>query len=337
MSPHHEFEQQLAHAWPPSRWWDVTVMLAVSGGSDSVALLRAMAALGSGGRLVVAHYNHRLRGPESDADEAFVRSLSEELHLECHVGRSDASSASSGDGVEAAARRRRYRFLRQAADRAGARYVATAHTADDQAETILHRIVRGTGLAGLAGIPRTRPLSPLTTIIRPLLKLPRAAIRQYLQDLHQPFRADSTNDLLHFTRNRIRHQLMPALAHEYNPKIVEALLRLGELAGEAHDVIGAMVDALLEQSVSTLSATHMRIDCSLLREQPAYLVRELLVAVWKRQHWPQQDMGHGKWQQLCELIQRETAPPRSMTFPGVIRAEVRGDTLDLNHTPATEA
>ena len=158
----HPFEAQLAAAWPPEDWQDVTVVLAVSGGADSVALLRAMTAVRGGGegRLAAAHLNHQLRGAESDGDEAFVVELCGRLGIACEVGRTPAGelAAESGDGIEAAARDARYRFLAATAARLGARFVATAHTADDQAETILHRILRGTGIGGLAGIARTRPL-----------------------------------------------------------------------------------------------------------------------------------------------------------------------------------
>ena len=131
-------------------WDDVSLLLAVSGGADSVGLLRAMVELkGSGaGRIFVAHFNHALRGAESDADAAFVSELCQRLDLPCETGTADTAQLArdEGDGLEAAARGVRYAFLRATAERLGARYVVTAHTADDQAETILHRIVRGTGV-----------------------------------------------------------------------------------------------------------------------------------------------------------------------------------------------
>ena len=159
MAPLHPLERHLADMWDPRYWGELTVLAAVSGGADSVGLLRAMAAVrqpGSG-RLMVAHYNHRWRGAASDADETFVRDLSRQLNLPCEVGRSDSvgGMAGLGHGGESAARAARYDFFRATADRVAARYVATAHTATDQAETILHRILRGTGLRGLGGIPHT--------------------------------------------------------------------------------------------------------------------------------------------------------------------------------------
>ena len=112
--------------------------------------------------------------------------------------------------------------------------MAVGHTRDDQAETILHRIVRGTGPRGLAGMPAWRPLSEEVVLLRPLLKVARAAIRDYLVALGQPYRDDATNADLSRTRARIRHDLLPKLAAEYNPKVANALVRLGELAGASH-------------------------------------------------------------------------------------------------------
>ena len=176
-SPRHNVENLLAHAWPPVRWRDVTVIVGVSGGADSVALLRALCALReASGRLLVGHMNHHLRGEESDQDERFVGQLAETLHCPLFVGNADSLLDDSPDGIEAAARQARYQFFQDLADREGARYVALAHTFDDQAETIMHRIVRGTGISGLAGMRTHRRLSDLTTIVRPLLAVGRGQL-----------------------------------------------------------------------------------------------------------------------------------------------------------------
>jgi tRNA(Ile)-lysidine synthase len=179
-------EQQLVASWPPGGWNEVTVLLAVSGGADSMALLRAMDAVHAGppGRLGVAHFNHRLRGADADADEQFVVEQCQRSGRTCHLGRRESLSPDAGgDGIEAAARAARYAFLQEVAHRIGARYVVTAHTADDQAETILHHILRGTGLAGLSGIPRTRPLGEAVTLIRPMLDISHDDVLDYLKAL----------------------------------------------------------------------------------------------------------------------------------------------------------
>ena len=154
--------------------------------------------------------------------EQFVVELCRRLSVTCEVGRVavDRLAAESGDGIEAAARTARYHFLEQTAGRLGARFVATAHTADDQAETILHRIIRGTGIRGLSGMARARPLGH-ATLIRPLLGVRRAELQTYLDALGQPYRHDQSNADLRFTRNRIRHQTMPQLREQYNAGVAE--------------------------------------------------------------------------------------------------------------------
>jgi len=307
--------------------------VAVSGGCDSVALVRALAHLrdASPGRLVVAHFNHQWRGAESDEDEAFVRDLADQCGLACEVGRGDPPhlSIGDGDGLEAAARHQRYHFLRAVSDRLGARFVATAHTADDQVETILHRIVRGTGLAGLAGIPRIRLLSPLTTVVRPLLRLKRRDIQGYLDDLRQPFRTDSSNTVVRFTRNRIRHQLLPELQRDYNPRVADAVQRLGELARQAQQVIDSLVGALHANSVTRVTAGHVCVECAPLRGQSSFLIRELLIAIWREQQWPLRDMSGTKWHELCCLVQNGNATRRVVILPGQIRVECKGPVMEL--------
>ena len=158
--PLHPFETRLAASWPPEDWKEITVLVAVSGGGDSVALLRGLAALKlpGEGRLIVAHVNHKLRGADSEADQAFVQELCRQLGLACEIATATVDlSAGRGQGTEATARRGRYAVLDGTAGRVGARFVVTAHTADDQAETILHRMLRGTGIRGLSGMSRSRP------------------------------------------------------------------------------------------------------------------------------------------------------------------------------------
>jgi tRNA(Ile)-lysidine synthase len=242
------------------------------------------------------------------------------------------------EGLEAAARAIRYDLLGQVACEVGARYVVTAHTADDQAETILHRILRGTGIAGLSGMARTRPLGDFT-VIRPLLGLRRADLLGYLAELGQPYRTDSSNADTRFTRNRIRHELLPELAARFNPGVVDALLRLGSLAGEAQAVIDGLVKGLRERCVVEEGSDRVRIRVEPLLGQPRHVVRSLLMAVWSRRAWPLQAMGFAQWDLLADMLlaggnqgpcmSEADSPPSKQTFPGAVVAEVGGGHLRL--------
>lgn len=292
-----------------------------------MALLRVMQELKKDGvgRSCAVHFNHRLRA-EADADEQFVRELCATMKIACEVGRAETSQIASaaGEGIEEAARRLRYEFLKDTAARLGARYVVTAHTADDQAETILHRIVRGTGIGGLAGIERTRMLGS-TTLIRPMLNFRRTEIERYLADLGQPFRQDASNSDCRFTRNRIRHELFPLLIREYNAQAVEAILRLGSLAGEVQTVVDRAVEDLFEKKVRIESDSLVHIESHGLETTPSYLLRELFMSVWRKQNWPLQAMGFAEWNLLEKMLWESLflSPKASekRTFPGEIQVE----------------
>ncbi|HEV3003845.1 MAG TPA: tRNA lysidine(34) synthetase TilS [Pirellulales bacterium] len=328
-------ENLLRKAWPPGDWQDLTMLVAVSGGADSVALLRGLHAIRSAGngRLVVAHFNHELRD-EADGDEAFVRELAAGLALDCSVGRAHrpAHEPRPTTGLEESARHARYDFLRAAAVEIGARYVATAHTADDQAETVLHRILRGTGIAGLRGMRRTRPLAEGVSLIRPLLCVRREELTTYLAGLRQTFRQDATNAERRFTRNRLRHELLPQLAEQYNANVVEALLRLSRLAGEAQDVVDNLVADLLRRCVRS-EGSRLLIEGAELANQPRYLVRELLVAAWRRQGWPEQAMGLAEWELLADmLLASDPGRGSARMLPGGVKVERQADALVLERS-----
>ena len=301
-----------------------------------MALLGGLAALKlpGEGRLIAAHVNHKLRGADSDADQAFVQGLCRQLELACEVATAavDPAAGSGGQGIEATARRARYAALEEAAGRVGARFVVTAHTADDQAETILHRLLRGTGIRGLSGMPRSRRLGP-ATLLRPLLGIGRAELAEYLRDRQQPFRTDASNRDLRFTRNRIRNELLPLLTAHYNPAIVEALLRLGELAGESQSLIDAMVCDVAQRCVHRVGRDEVRVDLNILAAQPPHLVREVLMHLWRRQGWPRVAMGFAEWESLAAMVstvtERSQDGPLKRMLPGAIAAEISKGELRL--------
>ena len=212
--------------WPGDR-----VGVGVSGGADSVAMFHLLAELRAklGIGLFILHFNHRLRGAEADEDENFVKTLAAEFQFEFESGSADVAGEARRNGwnLEDAARRLRYQFFDSAAAARKLRSVAVAHTADDQAETVLAHLLRGTGLAGLAGI---YPVAGLT--IRPLLEIGRAEVREYLRGLGRGWREDSTNQDTSRTRARIRHQLLPVLSRDFEPLSVTRLARLASLARE---------------------------------------------------------------------------------------------------------
>lgn len=183
------------------------VLCAVSGGADSVCLLSLLRERGEY-RLSCAHFNHCLRGEESERDEEFVRSLCAEWGIPFYAGRADVCALAEREqlSVETAAREARYVFLQQTAEEIGAELIATAHTADDQAETILFRLARGTSLRGLGGIPEKRD-----NIVRPLLHVTRQEIDAYLAARGIPHVEDSTNAEDEAARNRLRHHVVPVM------------------------------------------------------------------------------------------------------------------------------
>ena len=327
------FESILRRDWPPETWQDVTVLIAVSGGADSVALLRGLRQLktNGAGRLHVAHLNHGLRGAEADTDEVFVKNLCRSLELPFHAGHSDVSSLATdrGDGIEEAARAARYTFLEQTAQRLGARFVATAHTSDDQLETIVYRILRGTGIAGLRGIPRFRRLNDLTTLVRPLLSVTRSSVLEYLTDAGQDFRTDSSNRDLRYMRNRIRCHLLPLLARDYHSHVGTSILRLGELAQGVQNIIETQVISLRSLTVISETANHVIFRKPLLKKADPHLVRELLIHIWHEQNWPRQSMGFDQWNAIAQLVHAATTSCTTLTLPGSIQASNTKSTLEL--------
>jgi tRNA(Ile)-lysidine synthase len=224
------------------------VGVAVSGGIDSMALLRLLVdARGELGIVLsVVHFNHMLRGAESDADQKFVEGLAHVRGLEFFRESGDVALHEAGEhsGTESAARELRYSYFQYLLNegssdnaRVALDKIATAHTLDDQAETVLLRAIRGTGLRGLGGIyPRLLGEDDSTgEIIRPLLGIRRRELEQYLKEIGQPWREDSTNSQTKFTRNRLRHRVLPLLENEFNPSVAENLAELAEIARGEED------------------------------------------------------------------------------------------------------
>jgi tRNA(Ile)-lysidine synthase len=242
------------------------VAVAVSGGPDSVCLLHALVDLAPAWHisLSVAHLNHQLRGAESDEDEHFVAQLAESLGLQFHCASADV--AADNDNLEQAARRARRTFFAQlAADR-----VALGHTRDDQAETVLFRLLRGAGLRGLAGI---HPIAG--AYIRPLIDVTRAEVIEFLRARGLPWREDSSNLDPRFARNRIRRSLLPQLAREWNPRIGESLAHLAGLAQDEESWWRTYIDGLAA-GILVPRAGGVELRASALADLPPAVSRRLV-------------------------------------------------------------
>lgn len=342
---------KLQRAWPPTVWMDVTVLVAVSGGPDSVALLRALTTCkaGGAGRLVVAHYNHRWRQADSDADEEFVRELAGRLGLTVLVdraaapdaasppaGAADQSGTSSIQRNEQSARQARYAFLSRAAHQVGARYVALGHTADDQVETVLHNLFRGTGLAGLAGMPRARPLDEATTLIRPLLDVWRHEVLAYLDACGQPYREDRTNLQLHFRRNWLRHKLLPLVEQQYGPRVRKAILHLSSIARQTEEYLAQEAERWLQTAVHLVPGG---VELRIQHDVSPVLLHAVVARLWKEQGWPAQDFSFEKWSRLFAATRKcKDNRSRCWDLPGNVHAEWKPPVLrltrssDLNQT-----
>ncbi len=242
------------------------IVTGLSGGPDSACLLHALCCLREElqiGGILAVHVNHGLRGAESDRDEDYSRQLSEDLGAEFRAFHFNigAEAAVHRVGTEEAGRRARYAAFEQACAEYKAAGIATAHNRNDQAETILMRILRGTGIHGLAGISRKRGAGTVR-VIRPLLDIGRAEIEEYCESCGLVPVRDHTNDEAVYTRNRIRLELLPYLRKNYNADIDDALIRLGRLAGDDDDylreVTGKIMLECWNEAEKSLSAGSIR-------------------------------------------------------------------------------
>jgi tRNA(Ile)-lysidine synthase len=302
-------------------------IVAVSGGADSVALLRVLAAL-EPGNLIVAHLNHQLRGKDSDADAEFVATLCPQLPHRIESVDIAALANEHGDNLEATARRMRYDFLTGVARESGATWVATGHTADDQAETVLHRLIRGTGIRGLRGIAASRELAPGIRLLRPMLTLSRVHVIQYLAEISQSWREDNSNSDLAFTRNRIRHELLPLL-RSFNPGITDIL---GRVAGQSEEVFGEIelqAKQLLEQAELPRAGSICILARQPLEAVSTSLVREVLNLLWAREDWPRGDLTAAHWARAAAVACGELP---AWDFPGGIRMVIADRVVRIGPT-----
>ena len=246
------------------------VLVAVSGGPDSIALLHNLHTRSSefGITLHIAHLNHGIRGEAADLDEQFVREFAESLGLDCTVKRVDVPALKSElkAGEEETARIVRYEFLQETANDIGADKIAVGHNADDRAESVLFNIIRGAGIDGLGSI---RPVRG--NIVRPLIHTTRREIETYISENALPFRVDESNMDIAYSRNRIRHEMLPMLESDYNSEIRAALVRLADIASDISDFMN-------QSSAKSLAGLLYKDawDAGLFSELPTALQRQIL-------------------------------------------------------------
>lgn len=315
---------------------DEPVLLAVSGGPDSVAMLYALAALNAGAesprKLHVGHLNHQLRGVDADADAGFVEDLCRQLRVPCTVEAEDVAARAKADSisVEQAGRSCRFAFFERLCFKTGIRKVALAHHADDNAETVLHRIVRGTGLRGLSGIRVKRPLRPGSElrVIRPLLEVRRADIEAYLADQGLAYREDISNLSPGYTRNRIRHELLPLLREKFNPQVSEALIRLAGQARGVNAYLAETGERMLDSLVIEHDDRQLTLHCPPLLRKPRVIQTQLIRKAILRMGFPEGELSYAHLNAVADLAAGKEGT-KSLDLPAGLRISRRYSRLVL--------
>ena len=281
------------------------VLVAISGGPDSLSLLHALWSEREARGLAAveaAHLDHGLREDESAAEAAWVSAWCEERGIPGHVGLADVAGLArdSKRSKQEAARAARYAFLENTAAQVGATKIATGHTRDDQAETVLMNILRGTGLDGLRGIPARRGL-----FVRPLLDISRAEVEDYCA-AHglEPRRDPSNLSPDAYTRNRVRLELMPLLARDYNPAVADALLRLSGIAARDLDYLQAQAGAALVAAMAVQRPDKLVLDGARLLEMHPALLRRVLRAAVAEVRGSAEGIAQHHIERMCQLLLR---------------------------------
>jgi tRNA(Ile)-lysidine synthase len=297
------------------------VLVALSGGPDSVALLYGLTTIQSefGLKLYAAHLNHKLRGKESDEDEGFAKDLSSGLKVKFFSKRIDVRKEAKKRrlSIEETSRELRYGYLEELAGQIKADRIALGHQADDQAETLLMRLIRGAGPVGLSGIPPKRG-----KIIRPLIQIRRQEIEEFLKTNRIPCRLDSSNYLPDYFRNRIRLSLLPGIKEEYNPKIVETLNRTADIISLQQEYIENTSEQLLASSC-TMGNVRITADLKEFKIHDVCLQREMIRLCVKRLKGNLKQLTFEPVDRALDLVHQEKSG-RRVQLVDSIWAEVSG-------------
>ncbi len=288
---------------------DYRIVLAVSGGVDSVVMMDCMAHLSEkiGFRIYVAHFNHTLRGKESDLDVDFVKNLSKQYNLQFITSSGNVKSYSQKNNlsIENAARILRYNFFERTSRNLEADLLATAHTSDDSVETFFINLLRGSGLTGLSGIPETRKFVKNVQIIRPLLNFSKNEIKKYAEFRKLEWREDETNILLNYTRNKVRLELIPKLKEEFNPSIEEAILRTAKLIYGADSVIHGLVKKYMTPVISDVTTDKISIKIPILQTHSEFMQGEIIQSLWMK-YFRLQPLSLNAVDRILSLCEKQT-------------------------------
>lgn len=311
-------------------------VLGVSGGPDSTILLHAMREIstrrGLQWELHVAHLHHGLRGADADADAAYVAGLAEQFGLPLHNERADIGTevASTGGTTEEVARQRRYEFLERIALRTGSDTVAVGHHADDHAETVLHRICRGTGLRGLAGMREVRAIQPGSRVklIRPLLEQRRTTIEELCRELRLSPRTDASNMTTEYTRGRIRNVVLPLIREQINPGVTDALLRLAEQAGWLGTYLSDAAERIFDSLVVQQSPRHVVLNIKALLSKQRIIQAEVVRLASSLALEGEQDLNFTHVDAVLKLA-AELASGKEVHLPGPVLVRKVYDRLEF--------
>jgi tRNA(Ile)-lysidine synthetase-like protein len=327
------------------------VVIGVSGGADSLALMHLFAQSRSdlGIEPYVVHVNHGIRGDESDADAAFVSTSADHMGIQYRIMYADVPALAGKHKLtlEEAARKARYSLLAQAADEIGARVIAVAHNADDQAETVLMHLLRGSGLAGLRGMLPVTPLSeshllagtsadhtPFLQIIRPLLDATRAEIEAYCAASGLHPRIDSTNADTTYTRNRIRHEVMPILK-QISPSVIESIGRTAKIAAADYDLIQREAEETIPQIARKSTRHYIAFDLGNWNSLPFSIKREMIRQTVEMGAGSTENLTFDQIDRVIELASSRQIDAKVELAGGVVAHITRdalylSDTLDLD-------
>ena len=315
---------EIESCWPPQDWLGAQVLVAVSGGPDSVALLRILHDCkkqtgATDGGLQLVHVNHGVRG-DRDVDENFVLNLANQLGVKAHLVRCPTPTSPGEAPSEQSLREMRYRHMLTTAKQLGIRLLATAHTLDDQIETILFRLIRGTGIDGLQGIPVVR-VQDGVSIVRPLLGVKKSELLELLNDWNQPFCVDQTNAASDYSRNYLRNQVIPLIEAKFGNRLAHSVARISEQAVEHVDFL----DQLTEPWIAKVDG-HYSVQ-ELARQHPV-LVTHALRRMWREACLKEAGMTAEKWQQLNQFVC--STHDGTLQLPGKVTVKLKNKWLSFS-------